>query len=231
MSIILDLIIVAIIVLMVLLSAKRGFVRVAIELVGFILAVFISFTISTPLAGTTYDKLIEPKIVSVVTETVGDVAIGSADSAANHVWEGMPDWIKNNADKFGFSKENIDKEINENLTNGVDSIVLSVSQKDLRPIVTKPLGIIYSLIFSLVLIQLVKPLAKLINKLFTFSVIGKLNRILGGTVGLLKGILFASLLCIFVSLIVSFSANGFLGITQEVIEKSWFFDILTFNIF
>ena len=67
MNYLLDLIVIAIIAAVALISAKRGFVRVVIELAGFIAAIFISFTISTPLANLTYDKIIEPPIVSSVS--------------------------------------------------------------------------------------------------------------------------------------------------------------------
>ena len=73
MSIVLDLIVLAIILFTVFMSAKRGFVRVALEVVGFIAAVFITFTISTPLVNITYDKIIAPPIVSSVTPRRGKV--------------------------------------------------------------------------------------------------------------------------------------------------------------
>ena len=58
MGIILDLIIAAVIIIEVVISARRGFARVAIELVGFIAAILLTFTISTPLSQATYDKII-----------------------------------------------------------------------------------------------------------------------------------------------------------------------------
>ena len=48
MNFLLDLIVLAIIAAVALISARRGFVRVAIELVGFIAAIFITFTIRRP---------------------------------------------------------------------------------------------------------------------------------------------------------------------------------------
>lgn len=60
MNYLLDLIVIAIIAAVALISARRGFVRVVIESAGFIAAIFITLTISTPLASLTYDKIIEP---------------------------------------------------------------------------------------------------------------------------------------------------------------------------
>ena len=50
MNIILDIIIVAIVVICVFLSAKRGFTRTIIELVGFVAAILIAINLSTPVA-------------------------------------------------------------------------------------------------------------------------------------------------------------------------------------
>lgn len=226
MSIILDLIVLAIIVLTVLISAKRGFVRTAVELVGFIAAVFISFTISTPLANTTYDKIIEPSIVSSVTSAAGTVMEDSSVAAVDGFWDGMPTWIRNGIEKSGVSKESLDGIITANIGNGVQSTVETASQSVIKPVVTGTLSLIYQVIFLIVFLALVKPLAKLINKLFSFSIIGTANRVLGGVVGIPKGIIYAIAFCLIIMLIVSFTGKGFLIFTSEAMEKSHFFSFI-----
>ncbi len=226
MSIILDLIVLAIIVLTVLISAKRGFVRTAVELVGFIAAVFISFTISTPLANTTYDKIIEPSIVSSVTSAAGTVMENSAVAEVDGLWDGMPTWIRNGIEKSGVSKESFDGIITSNIGNGVQSTVETASQSVIKPVVTGTLSLIYQVIFLIVFLALVKPLAKLINKLFSFSIIGTANRVLGGVVGIPKGIIYAIAFCLIIMLIVSFTGKGFLIFTGEAMEKSRFFSFI-----
>ncbi|MGN0493484.1 MAG: CvpA family protein [Acutalibacteraceae bacterium] len=223
MSIILDLIVLAIIVLTVILSAKRGFVRTVIELVGFVAAVIISFTISTPLAGATYDKIIEPSIVSSVTSSVDSVTADTASKAADEVWEKTPGWIKNSAERLGVSKESIDKSIVGNIGNSLEDSVTAVSQDVIKPVVTQTLSLIFEVLVLVILLLLVKPLAKLINKLFSFSIIGKANRVLGGIVGIPKGIIIAMAFCLVIILITSFTSDGFLIFTDEAMEKSWFF--------
>lgn len=226
MSIILDLIVLAIIVITVLMSAKRGFVRTLIELLGFIAAVFISFTISTPLANSTYDKIIEPSILSTVTSTVDTAADNSAAAAVDSFWNEIPGWIKGGIEKAGISKESLDGSITSNIGNGVQSAVESASQNVIKPAVTSTLALIYQVISLIVLMALVKPLAKLINKLFSFSVIGTANRVLGGVVGVPKGIIYAVAFCLLITLAASFTANGFLIFTGETMEKSLFFSFV-----
>ena len=223
MSIILDLIVLAIIIITVLISAKRGFVRTLIELLGFIAAVFISFTISTPLANTTYDKIIEPSIISTVTSAADTAADNSAAAAVDSFWNEMPGWIKGGIEKAGISKESLDGSITANI---VQSAVESASQNVIKPAVTSTLALIYQVISLIILLALVKPLARLINKLFSFSVIGTANRVLGGVVGVPKGMIYAVAFCLLITLAVSFTQNGFLIFTGEAMEKSLFFSFV-----
>lgn len=226
MSIILDLIVLAVIVVTVLISARRGFVRTAVELVGFVAAIFISFTISTPLANTTYDKIIEPSIMNSVSSVTDSAVDTSAMETLDGFWNEIPEWMRSSFEKSGISKDSLDTVISDNIGNGVQSAVETTSQSVIKPALTGTLSLIYQTILLIVLMAVVKPLAKLVNKLFSFSVIGTANRVLGGVVGVPKGIIYAVAFCLLVTLIVSFTQNGFLIFTKATIEESYFFSFV-----
>ena len=224
MNYLLDLIVIAIIAAVALISARRGFVRVVIELAGFIAAILITLTISTPLASLTYDKIIEPPIVSSVSKATGD----SVTQITDDTWNALPEFIRKYSENAGFSKESINKSINENMGNGAEGATRAASQNVVKPIVSRLLTLIYAL---LIMIVLVKLLAKFLNGIFSFSIIGKLNRILGGIAGIPKGIIIAMLFCMIISLIVSLTPGGFLIFKTEAMEKSWFFTHFSLNLF
>ena len=226
MNYLLDLIVIAIIAAVALISAKRGFVRVVIELAGFIAAIFISFTISTPLANLTYDKIIEPPIVSSVSKATGD----SVTQITDDTWNALPGFVREYSESVGFSKDSINKSINDNMGNGVEGAARAASQTVVKPIVSRLLTLIYALLTIIILIILVKLLAKFLSGIFSFSIVGKLNRILGGIAGIPKGIIIAMLFCMIISLIVSLTPGGFLIFKTEAIEKSWFFSHFSFNL-
>lgn len=227
MSIILDIAVVVLIIAIVLLSAKRGFARTATELVGFIAAVFISFTISTPLSNITYDKIIEPSVVSSLSEIAGI----SANETTDKVWDALPSALKNYTGKIGVSKESLDKSISEDLATGVEDTAKGLSQKAVKPIAVRFISLVYSALIFSALLFVVKILARYINKLFSFSVAGTLNRLLGSIIGIPKGIIIAALICTVISLIVSLTDNGFLIFTKDAVENSWFFKHLTTKMF
>lgn len=222
MNIVLDLIVIAIIVVFAIISAKRGFVRVAVEVVGFVAAVMISLSLSATLADFTYNKAIEPSIIS----SVGEVAENTTVDTAENAWESLPDFIKNNAERFGINKEDITQNISSNLGQNTTEIVTDISQNTIKPVAVSVLRTLYEVILMLVLLVIVKFLAKFINKLFSFSLVGKLNKILGGTLGLVKGLIIAWIFCTAVVLIISFTHNGIWIFNSENIEKTYIFKIL-----
>ena len=223
MSIILDLIVIAIIILMVLISAKRGFVRVAVEAVGFVAAIILSLSLSTTLADVTYQKAIEPAILSSVENATAETTSSAADDA----WNSLPELITKNADKFGISKDSITNDITEDIGNSATEIVTSISQNTIKPMAVGILKTLYSVILMLVLMIAVKFLARVINKLFSFSLVGKVNKALGGTFGAIKGIIIAWVFCAVISLLVSLTKNGIWIFNAENIENTIIFKILT----
>lgn len=216
---IIDLILVAVILIFALISAKRGFVKVLVETVGFIAAVVVAFTISTPLAEVTYDKIIEPPVVKAAVNAVGE-------SAEHEAWNALPEFLMNN-DIFGTQINSFTEKITANLSLGVETAVKTASQDIVKPVATKIFSLLYSVILVLVLSIIVKFLAKLINGMFSFSVIGTLNRTLGGVLGAVKGIVFVLIACMVISLIISFTGKPFLIFTEENINNTYIFKFFT----
>jgi len=221
MSWVIDVIALVIILICVAISAKRGFVKVAAEAIGFVAAAVIAFTFSMPLAEVTYDKVIEPPVIKAAVEAVGE-------SAEHEAWNALPDFlIQKESAFFGTTVNQFTEKITENIAEGTESAVKTASQEIVRPVAVKLLNLLYSVIIFLVLLIVVKFLAKFLNGLFSFSIVGSLNRTLGGIIGGVKGIVFAVVFCLIISLIVSFSGKPFLIFTAESIHDSIVYKIIS----
>lgn len=223
MSFVLDLIVLAIIAIFALLSAKKGFIRTIIEIVGFVLVILLANNLSPQISDYTYDKLVEPAIVSSVEK----MQVG--DNVTNFSLENMPSLVSkilgSNFDISGFQSI-----INENINNGVKSAVVSASQSVVKPIVTGIFDLIFTLIITVVLLVVVNFVAKFVNKLFSFSLVGKANKILGAILGIIKGVVISAIVCTIISLIVPLTKEGFLIFTQANIDSSVIFKLLSFKI-
>lgn len=214
MGIVIDLIALVIVAICVFFASKRGFVRTAINFVGLFAAFVIAFTVSTPLANVTYSKAIEPSIIKTVETSVD----GGAENVLENVWDALPGFVKNDSNTA--VKDQISEQINNNIAEGAARTAQSVSQNVVMPLVTKLLATLYGAIIFVVLLFVVRILANVLNKLFSFSVVGKLNKMLGGVIGLFQGALFAILFILIVRLLVSFT-GGFLIFTPETLDSSY----------
>lgn len=221
MSYIIDIIIILVVLLFVFLSAKKGFVRSIVEVVGFIAAIIIAFTFSSPIADIVYDKMVEPTVVKNVESVVVDVA-NETDTAIDTVWGKMPDFITEN-NYYSISKEKVTSDIQVHSENSTNSLAKNISLSLVKPVTTRILTGVISIVMVTVLLFIVRFVAKPINKLFTFSVVGDINKVLGGLLGLVKGLAIVIVFCLIISLILSFSKNGFLFFTNDIIEDTILF--------
>ena len=126
--------------------------------------------------------------------------------------------------------EKFEKEVQTQIENGVQDGVAVASENVLKPVVTKTIAFIYALVITVLLMIVVYFLARIINRVFSVSIIGKANTFLGGVLGPAKGIIVAFILCSILSLIISFTKDGFLIFTPENIEKTYLFNLFTIKI-
>ncbi len=223
MSIILDVAVLVVIFISVFLSAKKGFVKTIVEVVGYIAAFALAFSLSTPIATYTYDSFIGPAVEKSLTESAGSIA----DSTANSLFETLPDIITQNAENFGISVENILEDASGTVADNSTETISAISGDIVKPIMVKLIGMAATVLIFLLLSVVVNLLANVLNKLFSFSIIGKVNTTLGGVIGLLKGTVIAAVMCVAISLIVNLSGEGFWIFTPQNIGGTYLFKYLS----
>lgn len=219
-SIILDLIAVGIIVVFSVLSAKKGFVRSLIEVIGFILELLFVGKFSPYLANLTYDKFVEPSILN---------SIGNVESGGIVQLPQLPKFVTTLLGN-DFDLSSLQNIINENISAGVTDAVAEASQQVIKPIVANILSLLYTVILTVVLMFLIKIIAKVVNKIFSFSIVGTANRILGSVMGIVKGVAVVAIICTVVSSLFTISPAGFWILTPNVVAGSVAFKLLTFKI-
>lgn len=237
MSIILDLIVVLIIAFFVITSAKRGFVRTAIEIVGFFLAFYLSLSLSGIAANFIYDGFVKEPMLAQIEEKADDLikdSLPTVDLNENddaiisqnsvEIYNALPQFIVGVAKNYDITPEGFAQTIKNNNDSNATELLLDYAVK---PIVVNLIKIILFIILFIVLSILVKWLAKIVNRIFSIPIIGGLNRTLGAVFGLIKGTIIAAAVCIAISFIISFSENGILFVTSQTIENTYIFKILS----
>jgi len=225
MGILLDLIIVAIIAFFVYTSAKRGFVRTVIELVGFFLALHISMLLSTLSANFVYDSFVKQPLLTQIDQKIDVLTIENPELDYNKMFNTLPELFINSAENYGLSAEGLETEIKakENNTNYAEILIDYAA----KPIVVNVVKLIVFIILFLVLSIIVRWLARVVNRIFNIPIIGGLNKTLGAVFGLVKGTVVAAAICIAITMLISFTKNGFLIFTVDNIESTYLFKFLS----
>lgn len=220
-ALIFDFIILGIIILVALMSAKRGFVRTVVEVIGCMLALVISMYASKSIASFCYDKFFASSVENSVNDALGEVTLDSAQA----IWDALPDYLKNHADLFGINKSKFDDVANKVSSDKKAEVTDEIADNTVKPLVVKALsGIISAVMFS-VLFFLIKILSKLINGAFNFSVVGSVNKILGGILGIVKGLIFAVIICFVINFIVVAANKNIWILSKDLTDKSVFFKL------
>ncbi len=195
MSIILDVILIAIFAAYVITAAKKGFVRTLLELVAVVAAIFLSFQISPVISQTVYDGFVEKEIVATLEEQISEnVDALSVTEKANAVLDSIPDFAVSLAASAGVEISTIKEQISSQKFDS-QNLAQSLVDKIAEPIVVGALTIIIFILLAVVLMIALKFVAKLVSKLFDIPLVKSVNRSLGGVLGAIKGVLVVIVIC------------------------------------
>ncbi len=220
MNIVIDLIVSAIIVLCVILTAKRGFVKSVIGIAGFALAIILSLTLSTPISTFTYDKFISPGVESSIEASVKNNINSDVKKITDNVWNTLPKYVKNTANDMGINKNTVQNSVAHG--NTAHETAVAVNRNAVRPVAVFVIKLLVSVILFIILSIIFKFVANFINKIFSFSIVGKANRLLGGILGLVKGVIYAIIFILLINFIVTVT-GGFWLFTPNAISNTVIF--------
>lgn len=195
MSIILDVILVAIFAAFVFFAAKKGFMKTLLELVAVIAALALSYQFSSTLAKGVYDSMVKDNMITAIEEQIDDnVDISTAAKKAEVTIDALPEFVVSVASSVGVDVDSIkSKIISENLNSS--NIATELVEKVAEPIVIGALKIVSFILLSVILIFILKFAAGFISKLFDVPIVGTANRVLGGLLGACKGVVVLVFIC------------------------------------
>ena len=217
LHIILDIFMVAVIVISAMIAAKKGFVKVFLNLIGVFVALFLAMQFCVPSAEFIYDKFLEKNIYNGVYTAVGEYAEQGIDAVYNN----LPPSVLNAAEKIGIDLDNIiSKHMSAGTDNLAEKIAGDVSHSIVRPFSVKIIsGIVFIILFilSLVLIKIVIRALNLVTKL---PGLHAANKTLGIIMGILQGLCICVIICFMLNISASLFENGVFGYTEDILNQS-----------
>lgn len=221
MSIVLDVLIVALLVIFLLIGKKKGFVCTAIELLGWIAVAVFAIPLAQTAANWVYDVCIDNSICNAVNKTIVETSDGSLITAINDYIAKLPSFVSSQLAENEITASYIlnQGELNDNIAGAVSNAV--------KPIIIPLISAIISIILAIVGIFCVRLLAKVCGGIVNrIPIVGSVNGLLGAMLGLVKGAVITGIAVFIISTVLNIRTEGIFGITSETVNNTYIFKVI-----
>ena len=209
---IIDILLVAIVGLIIFISAKRGFILTVFDLVSGVIACILARFVAPTVAQLVYDGAVKQIVIDFLTQEFADIesAVASVIADPSALFGFLPE----NVADFVFNSGLIDiNSVSESIFSGITTVE-QLEANIVGPVVLTIVNFICYGIISFIFLIALRIVGNLISKLVTVTKLGeKLNSILGAVFGTLKGVLYAFLLSI-ILVVVSLFSEAVAGYTS-----------------
>lgn len=195
-GIIIDIILLLTVVLCARKGHKDGFAKTLVSFMGFFIALVVATTVCTPLATLTYNtvaaKPVETTVQNFLDEKVDQY--GELDGSAllyafEESYDEWPDLWKKSAN--GGPSETIRNILNkEGKEINTQNVAHQFSESIVKPVLVPTLSAVCFIVTFIIILIICKVLAKSLKLVNKIPLLGGVNAFLGGLLGVLKGIIF-----------------------------------------
>ena len=226
-SVIFDIIALVLAIFIIARSASKGFISSIISFLGGLASLIISSFLSGPLAEYIYGLFLKDKIISSITESIGNVSTNSASEFLNSLEQSVQSLPSPIVALFQSNGQSVVDIVTNNLGQGVQTIAENLSLKIIEPLFITLISTIFFIILFIILSLVFNLLSKLFVGIKKIPVIGKINSILGAVFGILY-----SLIILYVVYVVLYFLSTVFNlslpyVTQETLQGSYIFGWLS----
>lgn len=221
MSLVIDVILLAIILAAIIVGYKKGFIKISVVAVGFVISFVLAIILSSTVANNVYDRFLQEKMVSTVSDTLEKQGNVTIDTAIDNAFSSDKMIIKM-AKICNVTADDIKPELSET-SNEITTVSQYIEDKVIRPTMTFMLRVIFMILLFILSSLLFNLLSRLLSKTFSLTVAKKADPVVGGILGFFIGIVIVFLLSILLDTVISLFPDGFIGITSATRDGSYIY--------
>lgn len=223
-----DILLIVILVLSISFAARKGFIRTLIELVGYIIALIAAAYLGGMLAEFVFETFVRGGMVSSIQEQIEATGLNDIATGITGAFESLPSYITDTIAALGITPSAVAAQLTgDGLT--AESVAASVVDVAVKPAMLTMLRSVFHVILFVILLFVVRRIARLCGFVNKIPLVGDLNIVLGGAFGLLKGVVWVLFLCTVVSLLQPMLQEVWPFFNDETIESSYLFRFVYHN--
>lgn len=221
-AILYDILLIALLVICVVVAARRGFVGTLVHFIGYFAALIGAWLLSRPLAQWIYEKLIDPSVQQGLTEKFeeagGDLILGT-----QQFFSSLPQGVSNALALAGITGDSAAGVLD---FSGAD-VAVQVSHSIIMPAVVAILGSILFLVLFSVLLFVVRHFVRVSRLIGRIPLVGGINRFLGAVLGVVEGCIAAYLAVCVIHLLSIWLGDSVSILSPQVLSQAPIFHWLS----
>lgn len=206
-------------------GAAHGLIRTVMGLFGYVAAMFAARSASPVIARTLYDLIVRDALQLVLTRRIQSAA--EQGNAATRMADAIPEGLRR---IMGAAMPEAAQSAAE---SGVGGLVATLIDSALRePVLSILQGIAFLLVFTLTLMA-TRFLARLFTAIYRIPVVGPVNTLLGGALGVAEAVLVLAACALGARLLILFTGGGFFWVNEKIMGDTYvwrvFYNLLVFT--
>ncbi len=189
MSLAIDVCLLAVLLVAVIASAKKGLVRTVLELVAFAAALLLAVQLCAPMAKACYENVLSERVETKIAEELRVSESASAIKKASVVLDSLPGFVKGYVQGSDTSVAKLAEQIANGNYSDRDAAKL-LNENIAQPVCETVLSAVLFLLLFAVLGGVFQWLVSVLSKLFKIPIVKNVNALLGGVFGAVKGCAF-----------------------------------------
>lgn len=200
MAHIIDIILVAVVLLIVFISSKRGIIRTVLDLVSGVIAFLAAKVLAPSVSVLLYNSFVKEIVLNFLNEKYSRIENAIADSVGSitSVLDFLPAGVLTYLENSGITDS-------QALSHSIMTSITTVEELEsvvVAPMLTVLLQILSFAVLALILLIVLRIVSGFLSKLITkVKIADKLNSLLGAVFGLLKGCVYALIIAAVISII------------------------------
>ncbi|HOO25503.1 MAG TPA: CvpA family protein [Clostridiales bacterium] len=181
---------------------SKGFVKSIMGILAAIVSFYLAYTLSPILAPKIYDMFFSQRVTEAIQAQISQSS-SSVDIAAQAlaVINSLPKFLVSLANSIGLGVEEIGEKISSAGKGGED-LAIHLANSVAHPVATAVLQVVLFIVLLFVLRLSLLVLIRVIDKIFDLPVLKSANKLLGGLLGVFKGLFAVYVICLLAGLFV-----------------------------
>lgn len=201
---------------------KKGFIRSVILVIGYVFSIFFAIYLSKILSVYLYDNFIRDLIIENIDKTIaantGQISVAGIVPV---VLSKLPKIIINPIIGDSGGMNHLNQLIIDQTDGSLTKLSQAIVDNIFSPIILQLMKVILCLIIFILCTIIVKIIAKMFKGIYAIPIIGPINSILGGLLGIVQAGIAYYLIALVISIIISLTANELPWINNEVMKSTY----------